>query len=70
MLTAAKVILLVLEFDPIKGKGAVVSKLVSEGASIERIKIELNLCVVRCANRHRKKTMNELKWFRGKKGSL
>ena len=32
----------VLEFDHIKGKGAVVSKLVADGASINRIKIELN----------------------------
>jgi len=49
----------VLDFDHIRGKGATITLLVNEGASIERIKIEIRLTEVRCSNCHRKKTARE-----------
>jgi len=55
----------VLEFDHIHGKAANVATLISEGASIERLRIEISLCVVRCANCHRKKTSDEMGWRKG-----
>lgn len=57
----------VLDFDHVRGKGETMSVLITQGASIERIKTEISLCVVRCSNCHRKKTMEELKWYRGRK---
>ena len=58
---------IVLDFDHIRGKGATINQLVNEGASIERIKIEISLCQVLCSNCHRRKTMNERGRFIGKK---
>jgi hypothetical protein len=46
----------VLDFDHVRGKGKTVNRLVNEGASIDRIKAEINLTEVRCANCHRIKT--------------
>jgi hypothetical protein len=43
-----------------------VSQLVAGGYSIGTIQAEINKCDVLCANCHRKKTMNERGWFRGK----
>ena len=57
----------VLEFDHVSGKDANVSRLVADGVSIARIQQEINLCVVRCSNCHRRKTANERGWFRGTK---
>lgn len=43
-----------LDFDHVRGeKTAHVSALVSGGYSIERIKVEIAMCEVRCANCHR-----------------
>ena len=56
----------VLEFDHVRGKAATVGRLISEGASIPRLKIEIALTVVRCANCHRRKTAKERGWFRDK----
>ncbi len=54
----------VLEFDHVKGeKNSEVSRLIGRGASIDAIKNELSLCVVRCANCHRRKTAKEQGWF-------
>ena len=55
----------VLEFDHIHGKAANVATLISEGVSTERLMIEISLCVVRCANCHRRKTSNERGWWKG-----
>jgi hypothetical protein len=56
----------VLEFDHIKGKKVnTISRLVSDGYSIERIQSEIDKTVVRCANCHRKKTHTERGWFSG-----
>jgi hypothetical protein len=57
----------VLDFDHVRGKARTVSLLVAGGASVERIKIEIGLCVVRCANCHRKKTSNDFNWRRGRR---
>ena len=57
----------VLDFDHIKGKAKSVSELVRSGASVERVRVEIKLCVVRCANCHRKKTSAEFNWRRGRK---
>lgn len=52
----------VLEFDHIGTKNANVSVLVSEGASIERLRVEIDLCEVVCANCHRRRTARRGKW--------
>jgi hypothetical protein len=44
-----------------------VSQLVGAGYSIAALQAEIDKCDVLCANCHRKKTMNERGWFRGKK---
>jgi hypothetical protein len=58
----------VLEFDHIRGKKADVARLVADGATIERIQSELDLCQVLCANCHRRKTAKERGFFRRKLG--
>jgi hypothetical protein len=54
----------VLEFDHIKGKNAAVARLVADGATIDRIQREIDLCEVRCRNCHAKKTARERGFFR------
>lgn len=53
----------VLEFDHIKGKDAEVSRLIADGATVERIQREISLCQVLCSNCHRRKTAKERGWF-------
>ena len=58
----------VLEFDHIKGeKTDAISSLIGRGSSLDALKREIELCVVRCANCHRRKTQKERGWFRGRK---
>ena len=57
----------VLEFHHRGGKDKAVSELVGGGYSIATIQAEIDKCDVLCANCHRKRTMNERGWFRGKK---
>ena len=47
-----------IDFHHVKGKDANISKLVAEGYSKERIKRELDKCIVLCSNCHRKKHWN------------
>jgi hypothetical protein len=54
----------VLEFDHIKGKNAAVARLVADGATIDRIQREIELCEVRCRNCHARKTAKERGFFR------
>lgn len=44
----------VLDFHHLKGKGANIGKLIADAVSLERIKIEVSLCIVLCSNCHRK----------------
>jgi hypothetical protein len=54
----------VLEFDHLGGKVAPVSRLVFDGADVDRVRKEIAECVVRCANCHRKKTAHESGHYR------
>ncbi|HTJ26637.1 MAG TPA: hypothetical protein VMA36_10785 [Candidatus Limnocylindria bacterium] len=55
---------LVMEFDHVRGtKIREVSSLVRDGATVERLRAEIEKCEVRCANCHRKKTARDL-WGR------
>jgi hypothetical protein len=57
----------VLEFHHTGDKEKAVSELVAGGYSIETIQAEIDKCSVLCSNCHRKLTMNDRGWFRGKK---
>ncbi len=58
-----------LEFDHVRGKKSNnVSKLISNVCSLNRIKLEIKKCDVRCANCHRKKTSDIQGWY--KTGSI
>lgn len=58
---------IVLEFDHIKGqKLSTISELKGSITRIERLKSEMDKCVVRCANCHRRKTATERGWYRAK----
>ena len=57
----------VLEFHHVGDKDMAVAAMVSAGYSVERIQREINACKVLCANCHRKITVEERGWFRGKK---
>jgi hypothetical protein len=50
---------LLLDFDHLRDKRANVSQLVQSGLSWERIKTEIDKCVIRCANCHARKTARE-----------
>jgi len=60
---------MVLEFHHREGseKDMAVGYMVSAGYSIPRIQSEIDKCDVLCANCHRRVTMKERGWFRGKK---
>lgn len=57
----------VLEFHHRSGKDKAISEMVAAGFSIATIQAEIDKCDVLCANCHRKKTMTERGWFRGRK---
>ncbi|MGE4234646.1 MAG: hypothetical protein AB7F43_15130 [Bacteriovoracia bacterium] len=54
----------VLEFDHVDSKSKNISDMIHAGVSIESLQIELNKCVVRCANCHRKKTAKDFGWYK------
>ena len=58
--------LAVLEFDYTGQvpKLKAVSHLIKDQVSLAKIQEEINKCVVRCANCHRKKTAKDFNWFR------
>jgi hypothetical protein len=56
----------VLDFHHIGGKRNTVSRLVADGASIERIQREIDFCEVRCANCHRRITFKDRGWFKSR----
>jgi hypothetical protein len=57
---------IVLEFHHVGGKDTEVSRLISNGASVDVIKAEVIRCVVLCASCHRRITAKEQGWYRGK----
>ncbi len=57
----------VLEFHHRHGKDMAVSAMVSSGYPVATIQAEINKCDVLCANCHRKKTVDERGWFKGRK---
>ena len=54
----------VLEFHHLYGKDKAISKMIAEGVTIEKIKIEIGKCQVLCCNCHRRITSKEQGWFR------
>lgn len=56
---------IVLEFDHVRGhKKLTISQLCARGYALEIIAAEIDKCVVRCGNCHRRKTSAEKGWFR------
>ena len=53
-----------LDFDHISDKEINISSAVTRGWSIERISKEIEKCIVRCANCHRKKTAKDFNWYK------
>lgn len=61
---------IVLEFDHVCGeKTGNISEMVNGGLSWRRIYEEIQKCEIRCANCHRRKTVRQLKWFKGNFGA-
>ena len=54
--------IVVLEFDHQGDKQFVISEIIRERSSLIRIKREIEKCVVRCANCHRRKTAKDFGW--------
>jgi hypothetical protein len=54
----------VLDFDHTRDKRGELSTLAKNGAPLTLISEEIAKCEVRCANCHRRKTANELRWYR------
>ncbi len=57
----------VLEFHHVGEKDTEITRLISGGWSIARIQSEIDKCDVLCANCHRRITVEERGWFRGRK---
>lgn len=56
---------IVLEFDHVRGqKRLTISQLCVRGSTLEVIRAEIDKCVVRCGNCHRRKTSAQRGWFR------
>lgn len=59
----------VLEFDHVRGKKeGNVAELVRQGTAWQRIVLEIAKCEVRCANCHRRKTVEQLGWPHANRG--
>lgn len=57
--------MLVLEFDHhLANKEADISRLISEGAGLNRLRREIERCEVVCTNCHRRRTAERGRWFR------
>lgn len=52
----------VLEFDHVRGKQALVSRLRWVGVAAERLLGEIDKCEVRCVNCHRRRTASQFGW--------
>jgi 5-methylcytosine-specific restriction endonuclease McrA len=57
--------IVVLDFDHVKGKKTKgISTLVSNAVSVDVLMSEIEKCVVRCSNCHRRKTAKSFRWHR------
>ena len=57
---------LMLQFDRVESKTKDIASLVRSACSSQRLINELNMCEVRCANCHRRRTAIEGGWFRAR----
>lgn len=55
---------IVLEFDHLSNKSKLISKMVNDGNCIKSIQKEIDKCVVRCANCHRRKTAKDFNYYK------
>lgn len=53
---------IVLEFDHVRGKTALISRMRWGSTPLELIKAELLLCEVRCVNCHMRRTAGQFNW--------
>lgn len=54
-----------LDFDHVSGdKIRNISDMIHAGVSVQTLKTEMEKCVIRCANCHRKKTAKDFSWFK------
>ena len=54
----------VLEFNHLYGKVKAISKMIAQGAIVEKIEKGISKCRVLCCNCHRRITSKEQGWFR------
>lgn len=54
----------VLEFDHLNDKRENISRMINNASSTDSIMLEINKCVVRCANCHRRKTAKDQGWYK------
>ncbi len=55
---------IVMDFDHKRDKIAAISSFIKGNYSLEKVKIEIQKCEVRCANCHRRKTARDFKWYK------
>lgn len=53
-----------LDFDHLKNKNMLISKLISSGYSFSNLKKEIDKCQILCANCHRRKTAKDFNWYK------
>lgn len=53
---------IVAEFDHVNGKTCNIGLMIKNGCKTQKIQLEIDKCVIRCANCHRRKTALELGW--------
>lgn len=56
--------IVVLEFDHQRDKVGAITVMVNKPCGWDTIKAEIEKCLVRCANCHRRKTAKEQGWYR------
>lgn len=60
----------VLDFDHVRGDKAFdISRMISAGMPLARLQAEIDKCVVRCSNCHRKKTSRDFAWFKSRRAA-
>lgn len=55
---------IVLEFDHQRDKASNLADMSRNGFSIQKIVEEIDKCVIRCANCHRRKTAKDFQWYK------